>query len=365
MPVEIQSESKVELMNFMGGDDSVAMSAWVSFDGDDVSRLEDRDKVQGLINFLWRNGHTSPFEHTVFTFGIETPIFVAREFMRHRAASYNEMSGRYTVLPQKFYVPDRSRPKQQVGKAGNYEFIEGTYVQNRMVEGGFERIYNEVYKEYERMLAAGVAKEVARDILPVGTFTRFYVTMNARNLMHFLTLRTDSTALYEIRQVAAAMEEHLKQKMPLTYDAYRAKQGRKESPVVPEPTSGAAGLLTKDAKAVTINVTPTAVPFSQAVEKAVKDAIERLERKGSSDRRVAERKPTNPSERQREITRENTKANLEEPLTGIFFPRDTGEAYQEFTPVSPEQKMYKAYREDLNVLRDRVRAGLKNRLGTE
>lgn len=220
MSVEIQSESKVELVNFMGGDDSVAMSAWVSFAGDDVSRLEDRDRVKGLINFLWRNGHTSPFEHSVFTFGVETPIFVAREFMRHRAASYNEMSGRYTVLPQKFYVPDRSRALQQVGKAGNYDFVEGTYAQQRMVEGDFERIYNEVYQAYERMLAAGIAKEVARDILPVGTFTRFYVTMNARNLMHFLKLRSSDDALYEIREVAGKMEEVFAEKMPITHNAW-------------------------------------------------------------------------------------------------------------------------------------------------
>lgn len=222
MTVEIQSESKVELVNFMGGDDSVALSAWVSFAGDDMSRLEDRDRVKGLINFLWRNGHTSPFEHSVFTFGVETPIFVAREFMRHRAASYNEMSGRYTVLPQKFYVPHRARALQQVGKAGNYQFEAGTYAQQSMVEGDFERIYNEVYRAYERMLKAGIAKEVARDILPVGTFTRFYVTMNARNLMHFLKLRTSDDALYEIREVAAKMEEILKDKMPLTYAAWEA-----------------------------------------------------------------------------------------------------------------------------------------------
>lgn len=140
--------------------------------------------------------------------------------MRHRAASYNEMSGRYTILPNKFYITDRSRPLVQEGKAGAYHFVEGSYSQQREAEGTIARSVKHSVDGYQRMLDAGIAKEVARIVLPVGIYTRFYVTMNARNLMHFLTLRTDPTALYEIRQVAGAMEEIFADKMPMTHKTY-------------------------------------------------------------------------------------------------------------------------------------------------
>ena len=224
--IEFTSENKVELVQYMGGDDMVALAAWVSFNRDNEERLKDTNRVEGLINFLWENSHTSPFEHSVFTFAIETPIFVAREYMRHRAASYNEMSGRYTVMPHKFYLPDVTvRPLQQEGKAGNYYFVPGTYFQERLVDGEFRRVLTEVANSYEKMLNAGIAKEVARDILPLGTYTRFYVTMNARNLMHFLNLRTSNEALYEIREIAAGVEAIFAERMPLTYSAYKKAKG--------------------------------------------------------------------------------------------------------------------------------------------
>lgn len=220
--INFTSDHDVELINFMGGDDQVAMSAWVSFGRDEESRLSDQSRVKGLINFLYRNQHMTPFESSVFTFRICTPIFVAREFFRHRSASYNEWSGRYAEMVPRFYVPDLSRPLQQQGKAGNYHFVEGTYDQKMLVTGNHRRIVEECWKEYQRELDAGVAKEVARNILPLNVYTQFYVTMNARNLMHFLNLRTDDTALYEIRAVAGAMEEILKNKMPHTYEAYKS-----------------------------------------------------------------------------------------------------------------------------------------------
>ena len=365
--IEFTHEQDVELINFMGGDDNVAMSAWVSFGNDKEERLGDRAKVAGLIRFLYREGHMTPFESSVFTFRVETPIFVAREFFRHRSASYNEMSGRYTVMPKKFYVPEEGvRPLQQAGKPGNYHFVPGTYAQGREVDGSIRRTVAHCVGAYDKMLDAGVAKEVARMVLPVNIYTEFYVTMNARNLMHFLTLRTDSTALYEIRQVAAAMEEHLKQKMPLTYEAFKAKQASQEAKSeAPKPVTQPSSITIAsqrgqeyqiwNAPQVDIKVDPVK---SGDFDKAVKDAIDRLERK---------RPMTfdDKSERQRELTQEATKPNLEEPLVGVFFPRDPSQAYQEFTHVSPEQKMYKAYRDDLNVLRDRVKAGLKNALDAE
>lgn len=215
MEVNFRSDHKVELVNFMGGDDSVVRSAKVSFNSDTEPVSDERR--EGLIRFLYENQHMSPFEHSVFTFLVETPLFVRSEFMRHRAASYSEISGRYSELPLDFYLPDPDRPLQQVGKAGNYSFIEGTYSQKRLVAGDIMRENTRAAKAYQGMLKAGVAKEAARMVLPVNTYSRFYATMSTRNLMHFLDLRTHPTALYEIRQVAGEMEEIFSNKMPITY----------------------------------------------------------------------------------------------------------------------------------------------------
>lgn len=135
--------------------------------------------------------------------------------------SYNEISGRYSELPLDFYLPDPGRPLQQTGKAGNYSFVEGTYSQKRQVAGDIMRENTRAAKAYQGMLKAGVAKEVARMVLSVNTYTRFYTTMNTRNLMHFLDLRTHPTALYEIRAVANQMENIFSKKMPVTYAAWK------------------------------------------------------------------------------------------------------------------------------------------------
>ena len=219
--IRLRSDHDVDLVDFMGGDDRTCLSAWVSFGNDKDERLVDRDRVKGLINFLYRNGHMTPFESSAFTFRITTPIFVAREIFRHRSASYNEWSARYSKIEPEFYVPTRNRPLQQVGKAGNYQFVAGSEEQFDVIDANYNIAYQTAWSAYQSMLDAGIAKEVARNVLPVGVYTQFYVTMNARNLMHFLTLRTAPNALHEIRQVAGGMEEHLAEKMPLTYKAYK------------------------------------------------------------------------------------------------------------------------------------------------
>ena len=219
--IEFKSDPDVELINFMGGDDQTAMSAWVSFGNDREERLNDRGRVEGLINFLYKNDHLTPFESSVFTFRVSTPIFVTREIQRHRAASYNEWSGRYAEMQPVFYLPAENRPLVQAGKAGNYHFVAGSEEQFDLIDANYNIAYQTAWSAYQDMLDAGIAKEVARNVLPVGVYTQFYVTMNARNLMHFLTLRTAPNALHEIRQVAGGMEEHLAEKMPLTYKAYK------------------------------------------------------------------------------------------------------------------------------------------------
>ncbi|WJN63150.1 ThyX-like thymidylate synthase [Streptomyces phage phiScoe44] len=183
---------------------------------------------EGLINYLMRDRHGSPFEHGSFTFVIEAPIFVAREFFRHRAGwSYNEESGRYRELRPVFYVPGPGRNLQQVGKPGAYTFEPGTPAQYSSVTASSKDAYQVAWNAYQNQLQAGVAKEVARNVLPVGIFTSFWATCNPRSLMHFLSLRTNrqnakvpSFPQREIELVADEMELAFMDAMPHTHRAF-------------------------------------------------------------------------------------------------------------------------------------------------
>lgn len=177
-----------------------------------------------------RDRHGSPFEHNSMTFFISAPIFVFREFMRHRVGwSYNEESGRYRELEPVFYVPDSDRKLVQEGRPGKYVFVEGTGAQQELTGRVMEDSYRRAYEAYQEMLAAGVAREVARSVLPVGLFSSMYATCNARSLMHFLGLRTQhelattpSFPQREIEMVGEKMERHWAGLMPLTYAAFNA-----------------------------------------------------------------------------------------------------------------------------------------------
>ena len=166
------------------------------------------------------------------TFFISAPIFVFREFMRHRIASYNEESGRYRELRPVFYIPSKDRKLVQIGKTGAYEFIEGTPEQYELVVKSIKESSIFAYEKYQDMLKAGVAREVARAVLPVTLFSSMYVTMNARALMNFLSLRTANEGSHfpsypqrEIEMVAEKMEKYFAELMPLTYAAFN-KSGR-------------------------------------------------------------------------------------------------------------------------------------------
>ena len=141
--------------------------------------------------------------------------------MRHRTSSFNEISGRYSTWDFEFHMPSLDRPLIQQGKPGKYEFVEGTPEQRAIVIANHRRSYEVAVESYENMIEAGVAKEVARNVFPVGLYTKFYMSVNARNLMHFLDLRLDPTATYEIREVAALMEGPLEATMPITYAAWK------------------------------------------------------------------------------------------------------------------------------------------------
>ncbi len=227
--VQFRSDVTVELVRAAAQDADVLFAARVSTRGE--QSLEDVDgdaeRSGGLIRFLMRDRHGSPFEHNSMTFYVQAPIFVFREFMRHRIASYNEESGRYRELRPVFYVPGPDRRLVQQGKPGAYDFVEGTPAQHDLVTGEVRRVSEEAYASYQRMLAAGVAREVARIVLPVTIFSSMYVTMNARSLMNFLSLRTKregarfpSFPQREIEMVAERMEQEWARLMPLTADAF-------------------------------------------------------------------------------------------------------------------------------------------------
>lgn len=216
--IEFTNEVKVELVSSNAEDDMVARAAWVSHGEVDEERLDDRDRVEGLINFLWRERHTSPFEHGQFVFRVSVPLFVAREWHRHRTQSYNEISGRYTVMSPLFYRGDSIRV--QKGKPGNYYFEEGSDEQFAVYIKSKERVVSVAWEEYQKRLDAGISKEQAREDLPLSLMTHFYATINPLNLMKFLSLRNDPHALKEIRDAAEQTEEIFAQKMPLTYEAY-------------------------------------------------------------------------------------------------------------------------------------------------
>jgi thymidylate synthase (FAD) len=225
--IQFRSDVTVDLVNSMASDEAVVMAARVS-----TGTVPDMTKDAGLINYLMRDRHGSPFEHNAFTFFIEAPIFVFREFMRHRIASYNEESGRYKDLSPVFYVPNEDRKLVQVGKPGAYTFEEGTQTHRDSVDGAVFTVAEDAYFQYQSMLDEGVAREVARIVLPLNIYSSMYVTMNARSLMNFLSLRTTREGTHfpsfpqrEIEMVAEKMEEFFAEKMPITYETFN-KNGR-------------------------------------------------------------------------------------------------------------------------------------------
>lgn len=221
----------VELIKHAASDADVLWAARVSTKGESsLAEIEaDPERSKGLINYLMRDRHGTPFEHSSMTFYVKAPIFVFREFMRHRTFSYNEESGRYRQLDPLFYVPPPDRKLVQVGKPGKYEFIDGTPEQYKLATEAIEESCRAAYRGYLEMLEAGVAREVARTVLPVGLYSSMYATCNSRALMNFLSLRTrrdDSTfpsfPQREIEMVAEKMEVAWAAVMPLTHAAFTA-----------------------------------------------------------------------------------------------------------------------------------------------
>lgn len=226
--ITLRSDVEVKLIDSMASDLAVVRAAQVSVKGENNPDTD----MPRLINYLMASRHGSPFEHTAMTFFVKAPIFVFREWHRHRIASINEMSGRYTKLFPEFYAPDAKRKLVNVGTSARPEFAPGNETQQRLVRDLIWDTSQKAWDGYEAMIEAGVANEIARAVLPVTTYSQMYWTVNARALMNFLSLRVDSSdSAYrtrpqrEIEMGAVEIERHFHDLMPVTYEAF-VRNGR-------------------------------------------------------------------------------------------------------------------------------------------
>lgn len=216
--MEVLDHGSVTLMSSMGDDLSVVNSARVSYGKRHLTF--DQESDAGLIRYLMKHRHGTPFEHNAFTFYVIAPIFVFREWQRHRIGSFNEMSARYMELPGKWYIPSINNVRCRVGKPGSYTY-------ERMEPGAAEAFCGALhaacansYTQYQRSIEIGVAPEQARMFLHVNHYSEMYWTVNARSLMNFISLRNADTAQWEIQQYAKVIEDFFHVVMPHTYEAF-------------------------------------------------------------------------------------------------------------------------------------------------
>lgn len=206
----------VRVVDYMGDDSSVVQAARVSYGAGTKTVRED----SGLINYLMRNSHTTPFEMCEIKFHIKMPIFVARQWVRHRTANINEYSLRYSIAEDDFYIPEPTNINLQSSnnKQGRGDAVESemaAYIRDRMIANG-----KECYDLYNEISEKGVAREIARTVLPINLYTQWYWKIDLHNLLRFLQLRADAHAQYEIRQYANIMLDIVKLWVPITYDAF-------------------------------------------------------------------------------------------------------------------------------------------------
>ncbi|ABV34191.1 MULTISPECIES: FAD-dependent thymidylate synthase [Pseudothermotoga] len=206
MTIEVLDRGFVKLLDHMGDDFSAVKAARISHGRD----LIDEERDRKLIEYLLRSGHESPFEHIVFTFHIKCPIFVARQWMRHRIASYNELSGRYTELAEEFYLPDLYK---RYGERLNENDLQKA---SKLIEES----YKKSHEAYKCLIDMKIPKELARVVLPFATYTQFIWSVNARSLMNFLSLRADSHSQWEMQQFALAVAQVFKSICPWTYESF-------------------------------------------------------------------------------------------------------------------------------------------------
>lgn len=225
-PIEVLDYGFVYLVDYMGSDQAIEQAARVSYS----SGTRKVSQTTGLLRYLMRHDHTSPFEMIEFKFHAKMPIFVARQWVRHRTASINEISGRYSVLKSEFYMPSREVISTQStnNKQGRGNTVDSDYAED--VKFKLENSYSDTDTLYQWLLEdkgeerPGLARELSRIPLPLATYTEWYWKIDLHNLLHFLKLRMDTHAQWEIRQYANAMSEIIKDSVPITWKAFEDYQ---------------------------------------------------------------------------------------------------------------------------------------------
>ena len=211
--IKVLDKGFVRLVDFMGGDMAVVEAARVSYG----SGTKGEDKDRKLISYLLKNEHMTPFEHAVFKFHVSCPIFVMRQWIRHRTSSYNEISARYTEVKDVFYIPQSWRAPDAKNKQASQE---APHLDQAKCTRLLEEATRKAFEAYQELLKAGAARELARLVLPVNLYTQFYWTINARNLMHFISLRADAHAQWEIQRYAEALADVFAERLPWTWEAF-------------------------------------------------------------------------------------------------------------------------------------------------
>lgn len=207
----------VRLIDYMGNDESIVQAARVSYGKGTKTVREDRT----LIRYLMRHHHTTPFEMVELKFHVKLPIFVARQWIRHRTASVNEYSGRYSLLPDEFYIPEEKniQPQSKINMQGRSEEEISSEVRKKILDLLIAE-QKSSFAGYNEMLENNISRELARINLPLSLYTQWYWKIDLHNLFHFLKLRIDDHAQYEIRVYAKAMGEMVKKIVPLAWEAF-------------------------------------------------------------------------------------------------------------------------------------------------
>lgn len=207
----------VRLVDYMGGDSAIVQAARVSYGEGTKKVSQDR----GLIRYLMRHRHTTPFEMVEFKFHVKLPIFVARQWIRHRSANVNEYSGRYSIMKEEFFVPkpDDIRVQSTVNKQGRSEKEVPEEVKTKLIDYLISS-QSQAYAKYQEFVESGLARELARINLPLSLYTEWYWKIDLHNLFHFLSLRMDSHAQKEIRDYALIMADIVKVVCPIGYQAF-------------------------------------------------------------------------------------------------------------------------------------------------
>lgn len=214
--IKVLDHGMVRLVEHVGSDLSVSRAARVSYDA------PPREQDVKLIKYLWDNKHTSPFEAVVFTFEIKAPIFVLRQWMRHRTAAYNELSARYKKLPHEIYLPDLDQITTQ--STDNKQMRTDTpHPEANQLREMMISAHEWSFEIYEKLLDKGCPRELARSVLPLGTYSHMFTTVNLRNLFNFLNQRTHEHSQYEIRVYADAMLELIRPIVPACVAAWEGK----------------------------------------------------------------------------------------------------------------------------------------------